>query len=512
MKKTIDEFVNDKDALDSIVNKYISEINFGGFGTGLSAANRSLSTMGQVAGNYTPAGIVATGVHNTIKSATSPTIHLSKGLGAKGLNPAGLVMEIVRGYLARKLVGSTPEERQVVTNAAKSLIQQKLQENGGKIPVSGIKAFAVEVIRKVLRKESLISEEDKGAPDVPFGPYVYNTTAGTSDLKTHIVLAKEEEKEKKSVIEPTPKVKELLKGDKKILNDDAVDNEEDDDDIPSIDFNEEISDNDPRINGLDNEDDEAVEEQITIIQHAPKETKKDKKEEKEAEKETEPTSPDDQSQMQDTQDLPDEENPQDPSQQQENPDYQGDDDLGVDPETVEQPNEGGEDEQAQNQDPSMQQQDPNMMQQDPNAAQDPNMAMQDPSMQQDPNAMGGDPSMMGQDPNAMGGMQDPNAPLPGAQNSEQLGRTFELKKIYNRLIAIETYLSFSTEPILLKIEQYVSKSIELFELVMTNIQMYLTKIDDILVTYYKFLEKVYDVIKQYYALKKEKEEDNEEGE
>ena len=315
-----------------------------------------------------------------------------------------------------------------------------------------------------------ISEEDKGAPDVPFGPYNFNTT--NRDMKTHVTLATEDNEEKDAVVEPTPKVKAITQGNKKILTDPPAD---DDDELDSVDFNDSIDSS--HSNGVDNDDDEDLEEQITIIQHAKKDSKKEKEE-------PAPPEPSD-NQQGIVQAEPDEKNVEskdpnaqggfDPNQIPPQDDYQGDEDLGIDPDNS-----------------------------DPEGGEDPNVAGQAPNMAagQDPNAMGG------MDPNAMGGMgMDPNAPLPGAQNAEQIGRTFELKKIYNRLIAIETYLSFSTEPILLKIEQYTSKAIELFELVMTNIQMYQDKVDDIVVTYYKFLEKIYEVIKQYYALKQEKEND-----
>ena len=494
-KKTIDDFVTDKKTLDNIISRYVSEINFSGIGSAVSASNSALSTMGKVAGEYTPSGLVASYASNKINNATSPKIGLLKGLGKGGINPAGLVFEIVRAYLARKFVGSTPEERQVVTSAAKKLIEEKIKAGG--IPTGAIKSFAVEVIKRVLAKESLLSEEDKGAPDVPFGPYNFNTT--NRDMKTHVTLATEDNEEEDTVVEPTPKVKALTQGNKKILTDPPAD---DDDELDSIDFNDSIDSE--HSNGVGDDDDD-LEEQITIIQHAKKESKKEKEE-------TPPPEPADAQQGMVQQDpeeqstdskTPNAQGGFDPSQVQSQDDYQGDEDLGIDPDNSDP--EGGEDPNAMQDPNATAGQDPNMAgAQDPNAMQDPNAAAG-----QDPNAMGMDPNAAaGQDPNAMGSMgMDPNAPLPGAQNAEQIGRTFELKKIYNRLIAIETYLSFSTEPILLKIEQYTAKAIELFELVMTNIQMYQDKVDDIVVTYYKFLEKIYEVIKQYYALKQEKEND-----
>lgn len=133
----------------------------------------------------------------------------------------------------------------------------------------------------------------------------------------------------------------------------------------------------------------------------------------------------------------------------------------------------------------------------------------------DPNMMGGDPNAMaGQDPNAMAGM-DPNAMgggmgmdqgmgmgMPGQDTSQmsadELGRIFELKKIYRRLLSIEAYLSFSSDPELTEISSYVSKAIEFFELLSSNITQFKDKIDGIIIVFYEFLKTIYDALKDYY--------------
>ena len=104
----------------------------------------------------------------------------------------------------------------------------------------------------------------------------------------------------------------------------------------------------------------------------------------------------------------------------------------------------------------------------------------------------------------MGGMG-----APPAKTADEVGKIFELKKIYSRLLAIESQLSFSSEIVLLKLRKYISQSIELFETLISNVDTFKNEIDDIIVVYYEFLEQVYDIMKRFYKIKQreEKEED-----
>ena len=162
------------------------------------------------------------------------------------------------------------------------------------------------------------------------------------------------------------------------------------------------------------------------------------------------------------------------------------------------------------------------------AKKDPNdevAAAMDPGAQTDPNAGmgGGDPNAQGQmggDPNAMGGGMgggmggDPNAMgggMGGGEepfNVQEIGRIFELKKIYARLISIESFLTFSSDDILQKLKLYVTKAIELFQTLSSNIKSFKDQLDDIIVTYYEFLEEIHAILKEYYEVemvKKDKE-------
>ena len=146
----------------------------------------------------------------------------------------------------------------------------------------------------------------------------------------------------------------------------------------------------------------------------------------------------------------------------------------------------------------------------------------DPTVEEEPEEGGGDmelppdpattdPSMNAQQPGAMGmggemGIGDEMGDM-GMEEEEksphELGRIYELKKIYARLTSIEGYLSAEADPELSEIRRFVSQSIELFEIVASNIDSYKDNMDDIIISYYKFLKEVYFKIKGYYKTKSE---------
>jgi hypothetical protein len=108
----------------------------------------------------------------------------------------------------------------------------------------------------------------------------------------------------------------------------------------------------------------------------------------------------------------------------------------------------------------------------------------------------------------MGTGMDPNVdPMTGKPKftAEEVGRIFELKKIYSRLLAIESQLSFSVDVVLLKLRRYVSDAIELFETLISNISAFKDDLDDIIVMYYNFLEELYEILKKYYKNKQTKD-------
>lgn len=120
------------------------------------------------------------------------------------------------------------------------------------------------------------------------------------------------------------------------------------------------------------------------------------------------------------------------------------------------------------------------------------------------------PEPAGADPMAGMGEEMPGAGEMGAdmgggfgveeepKTAGELGRIYELKKIYARLTSIESYLANESDPVLLKIRSLVSQSIELFEVVAANFDSYKEKLDEIIITYYKFLTEVYTNVKDQF--------------
>lgn len=125
-------------------------------------------------------------------------------------------------------------------------------------------------------------------------------------------------------------------------------------------------------------------------------------------------------------------------------------------------------------------------------AEDPMADMGDPGMGADPGMGGADPGM-GADPMAgMPGMQEePKTP-------NELGRTYEMKKIYSRLVAMNQYLADEMSPKIYKTKQSIGKAIDLFSVIGANPDSYKDKIDEIIISYYKFLESAYRRVKSHY--------------
>ena len=95
----------------------------------------------------------------------------------------------------------------------------------------------------------------------------------------------------------------------------------------------------------------------------------------------------------------------------------------------------------------------------------------------------------------------------GESSPEEIGRVFELKKIYSRLTSIESYLSDSSDLTLLQLRNYVSQAIELFEILIANIKSFMVNIDEIIIIYYKFIEIIYGLLNKYYEERDKELED-----
>jgi len=105
------------------------------------------------------------------------------------------------------------------------------------------------------------------------------------------------------------------------------------------------------------------------------------------------------------------------------------------------------------------------------------------------------------------GMEDPGMGGEEEQlTSTEIGRVYELKKIFSRLTSIEAYLSDSSDLTLLKLRNYVSQALEMFEILINNIDSFKDQIDDIIIMYYKFIEMVYVLLNKYYVDQEKEDE------
>lgn len=100
----------------------------------------------------------------------------------------------------------------------------------------------------------------------------------------------------------------------------------------------------------------------------------------------------------------------------------------------------------------------------------------------------------------VGGMLNSGGETPEDKTltATSLGRVYELKKIYSRLSSVESFLSRTTDDDILEIRKMVSNAIDLFELVISNFEQYKENVDEIIITYYKFLDVVYDSIRTHF--------------
>ena len=81
-------------------------------------------------------------------------------------------------------------------------------------------------------------------------------------------------------------------------------------------------------------------------------------------------------------------------------------------------------------------------------------------------------------------------------SSTEIGRIYELKKIYSRLLSIEGYLNVSNDEELMKLRNYAIQAIDLFKTLVYNINKFMDEIDDIIIYYYNFLLKMYETIRK----------------
>ncbi len=80
-----------------------------------------------------------------------------------------------------------------------------------------------------------------------------------------------------------------------------------------------------------------------------------------------------------------------------------------------------------------------------------------------------------------------------------IGKAYTMKQIYYKLLSIYNILNQSTQSILLKQSNNVKQAIDLFNLVVTNPTAYKENMDNIITMFYKYLNRLYDLLEKYYS-------------
>jgi hypothetical protein len=80
----------------------------------------------------------------------------------------------------------------------------------------------------------------------------------------------------------------------------------------------------------------------------------------------------------------------------------------------------------------------------------------------------------------------------------ELGRIYELNKIYKRLYVINKFLKNTSDERLQKIKKMVSEAFDIYRLILNNIKSYKDKIDDVILQYYEFISHLVLALEDYY--------------
>jgi len=87
-----------------------------------------------------------------------------------------------------------------------------------------------------------------------------------------------------------------------------------------------------------------------------------------------------------------------------------------------------------------------------------------------------------------------------------LGRLYMLTKLYYRLSAIHHVLLNNSDKVLVDLTNQVSEAFDILKMIIANLKSYKSKADEIIVTYYEYLQEVIDYLEKYYKGKYDSEQ------
>jgi hypothetical protein len=110
-----------------------------------------------------------------------------------------------------------------------------------------------------------------------------------------------------------------------------------------------------------------------------------------------------------------------------------------------------------------------------------------------------------------GGMGGPNDQLTPSQLSlKDIGRIYTMKQLYYKLLAIDNVLKRHNDEELEKAKKTISKTLAMFSLVVDNLKVYKEDIDDIILKFYRFVERFVTDLDAYMKQKKSDKKENDE--
>jgi len=91
-----------------------------------------------------------------------------------------------------------------------------------------------------------------------------------------------------------------------------------------------------------------------------------------------------------------------------------------------------------------------------------------------------------------------------AQTPNELGKVYELNKIYYHLYTIEKLLSNSSDDRLSNLRTVVSDAFNIYKIVLNNITKFKDRLDHIILLYYDFVSRLAMLLEKYYKHKYDK--------
>lgn len=91
--------------------------------------------------------------------------------------------------------------------------------------------------------------------------------------------------------------------------------------------------------------------------------------------------------------------------------------------------------------------------------------------------------------------------------STDVGKVYILKKLYVKLLSIDGFLKNTRDQNVENIRYLNDEAINMFELIIQNLDSYQDQIDDLIYHYYKFIEKMCKVLQKHFKKQKKDQKD-----